>query len=49
MHIGSALLDLVSRDDFNQFRQILLTLDSPQFSRCDARAICLSSNILCLV
>jgi hypothetical protein len=32
MHIGSALLDLVSRDDFDQFRRILITLDSPHFS-----------------
>ena len=32
MHIGSALLDLVSRDDFNRFGQILITLDSPHFS-----------------
>lgn len=41
MHIGSALLNLVSRDDLNQFRQILLTLDSPQFFWFDAFALCI--------
>jgi hypothetical protein len=41
MHIGSALLDLVSRDDYNQFRQILLTLDLPQFFWFEAFALCI--------
>jgi len=51
MHIGSVLLDLVSRDDYNWFRQILLTLDSPHFSGLTPLR-CLSvftANFLCVV
>ena len=47
MHIGSALLDLVSRDDLNQFRQILLTLDSTQFFWFEAFALFACPAILC--